>query len=284
MPTLIVYEMGRNPRPVRVDKDHVVVGRDESCDVVLPNASVSRLHANLFEGTGGAWSVAPLSPENPVFVDGRPVGTPVAVAEGQEMQIGCFMVVLSHQDDVTGYLGADSHYRVVCNDCHWKGTFSSANKAPLCPECGGFSFFRTDPFATGAAQGRNPGGGTDVLRSSSLHDMAARLRLANRARIERITPLQGAPAYVDLPDDEVTVFGYGSVGNVRLSGIGFGTVAEMHWTGEAWAIRAKTVLPSMTIAGESVREAVVEPGTEIELVKNRFRFVLRDPETDPDSD
>lgn len=283
MPTLIVYEMGRTPRPVRVDKDHVVLGRDDSCDVVLPNASVSRLHANLFEGAGGAWSVAPLSPENPVFVDGRSIDAPAAVAEGAELQIGCFMVVLSHQDDVSAYLGADSHYRVVCNDCRWKGLFLTANKAPLCPECGGFSFFRTDPFATGAAQGRNPSGGTDVLTKSRLHDMASRLRLANRARIERLTPLEGAPDHFDLPDDELTVFGYGSAGAIRLSGLGFGTVAEIEWTGDAWRIRARTVLPSMSINGQSVREAPIEPGAEIELIKDRFRFVLTDPDSDPSS-
>ena len=277
MPTLIVYEMGRSPRAVKVDKDHVVLGRDDACDVVLPNPSVSRLHANLFEGAGGQWSVAALSPGNAVFVDGRPVDVPTTVGEGGELQVGCFMVVLSHQDDVSAYLGADSHYRVACNDCQWKGLFSSANKAPLCPKCGGFSFFRTDPFVTGAGQGRsNPSGGTDVLSKSSLADMAAKLRLANHARIIRLESLEGHPDKYDLPDDDVTVFGYGSAGDIRLSGLGLGVVAEMSWDGEAWKIRARTVLPSLTVAGRSTRETLIAPNTDFALVKDRFRFELRD--------
>src|SRR5687768_1205852 len=55
-----------------LDPGSYVIGRSESCDIVLPSAEVSRRHAHL-EHRDGSWFIEDLGTANGVFVEGERV-------------------------------------------------------------------------------------------------------------------------------------------------------------------------------------------------------------------
>jgi hypothetical protein len=72
-------------------KERVLVGRAASCDVVLPEGSVSKVHAWLQQSDGGGWRLCDAPSANGTLVDGRrvdPAGGGVAVASGAALQFG----------------------------------------------------------------------------------------------------------------------------------------------------------------------------------------------------
>ena len=65
----------------------LTVGRSSSCDVVVEEATVSRVHAELRHGTGGTWTIRDLGSMNGTWLNGLRVRE-ARVCGGDELFLG----------------------------------------------------------------------------------------------------------------------------------------------------------------------------------------------------
>lgn len=82
----------------RFSFDHgaYVVGRHESCDIVLPSASVSRQHARIFIDNGRCY-VEDLGSSNGVIVDGQRVINQRDLGTASQLRVGDFYLYLEYK-------------------------------------------------------------------------------------------------------------------------------------------------------------------------------------------
>lgn len=69
-----------------IEKAELVIGRDDRCDVVIPDRQVSRQHARITLRDEG-YILKDLGSKNGTFVNGREVDGPHALQDGDEIQI-----------------------------------------------------------------------------------------------------------------------------------------------------------------------------------------------------
>jgi len=86
MPTLIMQEGQGVGRSWPVEKEKVIIGRGEDCDVVLTERQVSRHHAQI-RRTGSQYVLGDLGSRNGTYVNGREVTEPHILQDGDEIQI-----------------------------------------------------------------------------------------------------------------------------------------------------------------------------------------------------
>jgi hypothetical protein len=82
-------DLGPGPQFVRV-------GRDPHCDLVIPDATVSREHIALTRDRQGVWRVEPLTGADTFFRDILMVGDARPIASGEQFRIG--QVLLTFYD------------------------------------------------------------------------------------------------------------------------------------------------------------------------------------------
>jgi DNA-binding response OmpR family regulator len=70
----------------RVDRDNVIIGREEDCDIVLPSRQVSRNHARI-RRSGGRHILEDLGSKNGTFVNGQELTEPYPLQDGDEIQV-----------------------------------------------------------------------------------------------------------------------------------------------------------------------------------------------------
>ena len=77
------------------DGDRTVfsIGRDEGCDMFVPDMTVSRIHARLTRGAMG-WTLADLGSTNGTRVNGWRVREPVAIKNGDRVRFGAAVFVM----------------------------------------------------------------------------------------------------------------------------------------------------------------------------------------------
>jgi pSer/pThr/pTyr-binding forkhead associated (FHA) protein len=82
---------------VRLDGDLLLIGRDGSNDIVLPDdLMVSRRHAML-EKLAAGWAVSDRGSRNGTFVNGQYVDQPRPLYPGDEIQMGETRLVYSEE-------------------------------------------------------------------------------------------------------------------------------------------------------------------------------------------
>lgn len=86
MPTLIMQEGQGTGRSWPVEKNRVIIGRGEDCDVVLMERQVSRHHAQI-RRLGGRYVLEDLKSRNGTYLNGREVTEPHILQDGDEIQI-----------------------------------------------------------------------------------------------------------------------------------------------------------------------------------------------------
>jgi len=86
MPTLIMQEGQGAGRGWPVEKERVIIGRGEDCDVVLTERQVSRHHAQI-RRTDSQYVLEDLGSRNGTYVNGREVTEPHILQDGDEIQI-----------------------------------------------------------------------------------------------------------------------------------------------------------------------------------------------------
>ena len=76
-------------------KDEVSLGRGEDNDIVIPHASVSRMHARLLK-RNGAYELTDLNSTNGSFVDDRQIRGSTVVSNGSQVRLGDIRFVLRY--------------------------------------------------------------------------------------------------------------------------------------------------------------------------------------------
>ena len=69
-----------------IDRDRMVIGRGEDCDIVLPSRQVSRNHARI-RRSGGRHILEDLGSKNGTFVNGQQLTEPYTLQDGDEIQV-----------------------------------------------------------------------------------------------------------------------------------------------------------------------------------------------------
>jgi len=90
MPTLIMQEGQGTGQSWLVEKEKVIIGRGEDCDVVLVERQVSRHHAQIRRLDSAAsltYVLEDLGSRNRTYVNGREVTEPCILQDGDEIQI-----------------------------------------------------------------------------------------------------------------------------------------------------------------------------------------------------
>mgnify|MGYP001046308994 CR=1 FL=1 len=86
MPMLLTVEGPKRGQRVLVDEPELIMGRDEQCDLVIPDRQVSRQHARIrLEGDG--YILEDLDSKNGTFVNGQQLDSPHFLQDGDEIQI-----------------------------------------------------------------------------------------------------------------------------------------------------------------------------------------------------
>jgi hypothetical protein len=87
MPSRLVLLEGKGPPTVDLVPPETIVGRDSSCHLTIPDASVSHKHARVYH-SDGEWYVEDLGSTNGTFVNDRPLTRPVVLRPGDTVSIG----------------------------------------------------------------------------------------------------------------------------------------------------------------------------------------------------
>jgi pSer/pThr/pTyr-binding forkhead associated (FHA) protein len=69
-----------------IDRDNMIIGREEDCDIVLPSRQVSRNHAQI-RRSGGRHILQDLGSKNGTFVNAQELTEPYTLQDGDEIQI-----------------------------------------------------------------------------------------------------------------------------------------------------------------------------------------------------
>jgi DNA-binding response OmpR family regulator len=69
-----------------IDRDDMIIGREEGCDIVLPARQVSRNHARI-RRSDGQHILQDLGSKNGTFVNGQELTEPYTLQDGDEIQI-----------------------------------------------------------------------------------------------------------------------------------------------------------------------------------------------------
>lgn len=72
---------------VPLDRSETVIGRDSSCDIVLPEPSASARHARIVRTDGGYFELQDLGSTNGVIVDGERVER-MTLLDGDTFTVG----------------------------------------------------------------------------------------------------------------------------------------------------------------------------------------------------
>ena len=86
-PALVIVAQGRPEVHTLREKQHLVLGRDRSCEVVLADITISRAHAEIFSGPDGFY-VHDLQSSNGVVVNAARIDDPYRLSHGDRLGFG----------------------------------------------------------------------------------------------------------------------------------------------------------------------------------------------------
>ncbi|MBI5669297.1 MAG: FHA domain-containing protein [Chloroflexi bacterium] len=85
-PILMIRRENQPTQHVPVTKDEVLVGRDEACDISLPERQISRQHIRIYRN-GDRFFVQDLDSKNGTWLNGQPLKGSVELHDGDEIQL-----------------------------------------------------------------------------------------------------------------------------------------------------------------------------------------------------
>jgi len=95
-----------------IEKEAVVIGRDEDCDVILPDRPISCYHAEI-RREGNRYLLRDLNSKNGTCLNGQEIVGPVPVQDGDEIQIALRVTLL--------FVGADATVPLMLDETKGPG-------------------------------------------------------------------------------------------------------------------------------------------------------------------
>lgn len=105
-PLLIIEEGEHIGLRVTIDKDELVIGRGEECDLTLNDRAISRQHARIWR-EGDAYYIEDLGSKNGTWVNGEPLQQPRALVDGDKIQLALTVRIAFTESDATVELSID---------------------------------------------------------------------------------------------------------------------------------------------------------------------------------
>jgi DNA-binding response OmpR family regulator len=112
LPMLVMKAETATREKWAVEKNVLVIGRGEDCDVTLPQRPVSRLHAEI-RREGNQYLLRDLDSKNGTCLNGREIHGPVPLQDGDEIQIALRVKLL--------FVGADATLPLVLDETKGPG-------------------------------------------------------------------------------------------------------------------------------------------------------------------
>ena len=236
MPRLVIK--GSQGKLSRFDlkKGDYRIGRDEVCELQLPNVSVSRVHAHL--KIGNNWgAIEDAGSANGILVNGKPTKD-TRLYNGDEIDIGRFhLVFIGDGED-------DRFYKGRCVDYLPPYAPSAARAAPAGAEA---------TFAMTAE---------DLARLSGQH------KLVDEGKLVSLTD----PNRFWHPEERGVSLG-GSGAQIRTEGwFMWGTVAEVSWNGTRHQIERKSRWVTVRVNDQPIDKRPLRKGDIIRIGKSSFRY------------
>ena len=130
MPTIIVRLSNQQDQRFVLPKNKILIGRGEECDLILPNVSVSRVHAEI-QITRSGVTISDVASENGIRVKGKHVRE-AELTSGDEILIGNFsLVFLGDRQEDKFYRGRAIVYLPTYEPRHNKPTQEATHKLSL---------------------------------------------------------------------------------------------------------------------------------------------------------
>jgi pSer/pThr/pTyr-binding forkhead associated (FHA) protein len=120
--SLLIRSGALKGRRLHLRSTQVTVGRADSCDIVLPESSVSTAHAKL-QRREGVWVISDLGSTNGTLVDGERVHDEVPLSPGASIKLGEVMALFEPPDP--GARGEAPRPRVTPSDAAPKSKVST---------------------------------------------------------------------------------------------------------------------------------------------------------------
>lgn len=111
-PMLVMRNETTSGQKWTIERDVIVIGRGEDCDVVLPERPISRRHAEI-RREGNRYLLRDLGSKNGTCLNGREIDGPVPLQDGDEIQIALRVKLL--------FVGVDATVPLVLDDTKGPG-------------------------------------------------------------------------------------------------------------------------------------------------------------------
>ncbi|MBC6935731.1 MAG: FHA domain-containing protein [Chloroflexi bacterium] len=85
-PILMIRRENQPTQQVPISRDEIIVGRDESCDVPLPERQISRQHIRIYR-QNDRFYVQDLDSKNGTWINGQPLKGSTELHDGDEIQL-----------------------------------------------------------------------------------------------------------------------------------------------------------------------------------------------------
>lgn len=238
MPRLIIKStMSKNQR-YELPEGATVFGRENACELVLPNVSVSRQHGRVVVGAQ-AVTIEDLDSKSGILVNGDRVEQ-VQLKTGDEIQVGKFSMV---------YLGDGRQ------DRFYKGRF-----VEYLPE-----------YAPGTVM-LDDGAATFALTPDALKRLQQESHLVETARFR----LETDKRRFWYPEDRPLTFG--TKGMVQVEGwFTWGICGEVVWDGRKHTLKRMTWWAPLKVNDESVEQRrPLRDGDRVQIGKTAFVYEIHD--------
>ncbi len=254
MPEIVVYELHKTPRQVSVEGDVCTIGRNENSDVLLIHTSVSREHARVRSMGFKTWGLEAMSPNASLQLNGAPVPEVKRVKEGDEVQIGPYLLIFSLRKDALDFYRGKAMARLDGNEAGVRQA-EQRMAVDMAKETGQLN------------------AATAYVDASVLARFHERIRAAQKAWIQNVSPgPDGKIHTIHLEEAKACLIGKGKKADLRIRGFSWGKPAEIRWKETCYVITHTMWFPKMTVNNKPCKTSPLADGDIIAIGSNLFRF------------
>jgi pSer/pThr/pTyr-binding forkhead associated (FHA) protein len=234
VPKIVIVSQLDGYRVFDLNKERIIIGRGEDSDLLLPNISVSRHHAQILFDDGVA-SIEDLESSNGTMVNGKPT-TGTVLSSGDEIVLGKFQLVyMGDGTENRFYNGRYLEYMLKYDAVPSRGVDDST-------------------FSISPEQLRRQQEEAHKMRSAKL------VLLKNPSRFWH-------------PEDRGITMGDAGMVKVEGLFTG-GVVAEISWNGKAHVLHKRGRLIKVMINDQGVSEQPLRSGDRVRVANTGFLYEL----------